>query len=361
MNAAQHFSSSYALQRRRFHAAANDAGLTLESHTHPLAGREGEKLAMDVARLGARHAQRVLIIASGTHGLEGFCGSGAQLSMLADPTFHRHAQQAGVAVLYVHGVNPWGFSWLHRWTHENVDLNRNCIDFSAPASLPVNHRYAEIAELLVPAEWPAPEADSKLMVWMGLHGYAAMQQAVQGGQYTHPNGLFYGGTQPAWSNLTFRKVVREHAATCTHLAMIDLHSGLGPSGQGERIVAAPDDSASRARARAWWKTVTSLEEGNSVSAKVSGSLCSVLQEESPRAQVTSIALEYGTEPPIAVLTALRADQWLSNQRNPDPRQQDAIRQQVLAAFYTDTDLWKQQVVDQALEAVIQAVDGLASE
>ena len=40
------------------------------------------------------------------------------------------AHDAGVAVLYVHGLNPYGFSWWRRTTHENVDLNRNFRDFA---------------------------------------------------------------------------------------------------------------------------------------------------------------------------------------------------------------------------------------
>ena len=56
------------------------------------------------------------------------------------------------AALYVHAINPFGFSHLRRVTQENVDLNRNCIDFDVP--LPVNAGYAEIHDLLLPATWP---------------------------------------------------------------------------------------------------------------------------------------------------------------------------------------------------------------
>ena len=47
-----------------------------------------------------------------------------------------------------------------------------------------------------------------------------------------------------------RHVLRDHGRRCKRLAWIDLHTGLGPSGHGERIFAGRDDAGgARARAR----------------------------------------------------------------------------------------------------------------
>jgi hypothetical protein len=130
------FSATYAQARVRFLEAAARAGLAIESHVHPLAGREGETLAMDVARDGPADAASVLIVSSACHGVEGHCGSGVQVFALHDQEWLAKARGAGVAVLYIHALNPYGFSHGRRVTHENVDLNRNFQDFSQP--LPVN-------------------------------------------------------------------------------------------------------------------------------------------------------------------------------------------------------------------------------
>ena len=83
-------------------------------------------------------------------------------------------------------------------------------------------------------------------------------------------------------------------------------------------------------------------------------------EECPQAEYTGIALEYGTQPLLQVLQALRADHWL-DQHPEAPRELAAqIKREMLEAFYTDTPQWKQQIVDQAREAMVQAVDGLAA-
>jgi hypothetical protein len=355
--AAPYFAQSYAEARRKFLAACDATGLDVQSHPHPLLGRDGEALAMDVARFGPADAQALLLITSACHGVEGFCGSGLQNALLADPAFHRAAHDAGVAVLYVHGLNPWGFSWWRRTTHENVDLNRNFHDFARP--LPRNEAYDELAHWIVPATWPSPEADAALAAYAEKHGQRALQRAVSGGQYTQPQGLFYGGLGPTWSQQTLRHVLQDHGTRCARLAWIDLHTGLGPSGHGERIFACRDDAAALARARAWWgDAITSIYDGSSTSAPLVGLMWLAAYEECPQAEYTGIALEYGTEPFEEVTDALRADQWLENQPQTDAATRDTIKRRIRNAFYTDTDVWKASIVAQGREAAMQAVAGL---
>jgi len=356
---ARHFADSYAAARGGFLLDAEAAGLDVHSHAHPLLGQHGEPLAMDVARHGPADAAAVLIISSGCHGVEGFCGSGVQRSLLRDPSFHALADRAGVALLYVHALNPWGFSWWRRTTQENVDLNRNFHDFHAP--LPANPGYDAIANWLVPREWPSPEADAQLATWAAEHGPAALQAAITGGQYDHPEGLFYGGRAPTWSHQTLRHVLNDQASRCRRLGWIDLHTGLGPSGHGERIFAGRDDAAAVARARAWWgPSVTSIYDGSSSSARLEGLMCFAVEQSCPQAAFTSIALEYGTVPIEQVIQALRADQWLENHPEAGADQRDMIKRQTLSAFFTDTPTWKAQVLSQAHEAVRQGIDGLAA-
>ena len=94
MNAAASFAQSYAEARRKFLAAAQAGGLSVSSHEHPRRGRDGEALAMDVARLGPPDASALLVLSSACHGVEGFCGSGAQVSLLGDARFHAAAAQS---------------------------------------------------------------------------------------------------------------------------------------------------------------------------------------------------------------------------------------------------------------------------
>ncbi len=354
------FSGSYAEARTKFLEGAASLGLRIHSHLHPLTGLDGETLAMDVVRDGPADADRLLIVSSACHGVEGYCGSGVQVAALADAEWREKARAQGVAVLYIHALNPYGFSHIRRVTQENVDLNRNFHDFSQ--ALPVNSAYRDVQPLLLPEHWPpGPENLAATAAFIAERGMPAFQAAVSGGQHEFPDGLFFGGTAPTWSNQTVRTVLRQHAAGVKRLGWIDLHTGLGPSGHGERIFAARDDAATLTRARAWWgDAVTSMYDGSSTSARLTGLMCFAAYDEFPQAEYTAIAMEYGTQPLTEVMDALRGDHWLHLHPEASPELARQIKQRMMNAFYTDTDAWKGQIVSQARQAMFQAVDGLSS-
>jgi hypothetical protein len=359
------FSASYAEARQKFLQAADDAGLRVEAKPHPLKGLHGEDLAMDVARDGHPSASKLLILSSGCHGVEGYCGSGVQVAALGDAQLRERAAARGVAILYIHALNPYGFSHVRRTTHENVDLNRNFHDFSAP--LPANEEYRQLHPLLVPRQWPPEEENTRrIMQYVARHGEKAYQAAISGGQYDFADGLFYGGRAPTWSNLALREVLRTHGRRAARLAWIDIHTGLGPGGVGERIYAGVDDPAAIARTQHWWggaghTPVVSFYDGSSTSAVLTGLMFTSVYDECPQAEYTGIALEYGTQPIMETFQALRAEQWLRAHPDAPPALAEAIRQQVMDAFYTDTDAWREQILAQAREALFQAVEGLAAE
>ena len=82
-------------------------------------------------------------------------------------------------------------------------------------------------------------------------------------------------------------------------------------------------------------------------------------EECPQAEYTGIELEYGTLSILEVMNALRADQWLENHPQAGLEQRQVIKQQMRDAFYTDSGRWKRAVVDQARDAALQGLTGLA--
>lgn len=361
------FAPRYAQARQKFLQACLSAGLTVEPHLLPMRGRDGEELSCDVAFDGAPDADRLLILSSGCHGVEGHCGSGVQVFALHDAEWREKARSAGVAVLYVHALNPHGFSFGRRVTQENVDLNRNFVDFTQP--LPVNAAYAELHALLVPDTWP-PTAENQAAVhaWIEKNGIGAYQTAVSGGQYQFEDGLFFGGKAPTWSHRMIRAVLRRHTRRTRRLAWIDLHTGLGPNGIGERIFACRDDKIAYERANAWWGNgagqtdaapVTSIYDGSSTSALLRGLMWDAVYDECPQAEYTGIAMEYGTVPVLDVLSALRGDHWLHRHPEAPADLSDAIRRRTLEAFYTDTDAWRGQIVSQARQAMFQAADGLS--
>jgi hypothetical protein len=352
------FSRTYAQARQRFLDAAEAQGLAVTSHRHPLLGIDGEILALDVARFGAVDAPRLLVISSACHGVEGYAGSAIQLRLLTDTAFAAAARAADVAVLYLHALNPYGFSWCRRATHENVDLNRNFHDFSKP--LPENPAYDLLAHALVPARWPpSPAVEAGLMGYAAQHGMRALQEAITTGQHQHPEGLYYSGRNPTWSHRRLRQVLQSEGRACQRLAWIDLHTGLGPHGVGERILACPEDDITVARARRWWGVMTSIHDGSSSSTRLNGQMWTVAPDECPQAEFTGMALEFGTVPPLQVLAALRAEQWLENHPECDSALAASIKQQLRDVFCPDSPAWRDAVLAHGCADAWAALTGLA--
>ncbi|QNP50482.1 M14 family metallopeptidase [Diaphorobacter aerolatus] len=359
------FADCYALARARFIAGLATAGIALMQHRHPLPGLEGEELAVDVALDGEPDAERLLIVSSGCHGVEGLCGSGVQVFALYDDEWREKARANGVAVLYVHALNPHGFSFRRRVTEDNVDLNRNFIDFTRP--LPANPEYDELHPILLPAQWP-PSLQNEMALGrlVATRGEAALQAVISRGQYQHADGLFYGGNAPTWSHRTLRAILQTHGRSARRIAWLDLHTGLGPYGHGERIYAGRNQAEDRQRAVRWWDgggatPVTVAGDGASASSELTGQMYGCIHEECPQAEFTGLTLEFGTIAAVQVLQALRADQWLSLHPDADEMLAVQIRAQMRNAFYDESETWKGMVISQSRQAMFQAVDGLCGE
>ena len=360
MEGPRYFSNDYGTARGRFLNACGEAGATVESYGAPARGPAGEPLFAEVAWLGPPAAERVLVTISATHGAEGFCGSAVQLGWL-EAGLHKEMPD-GIALLQVHAINPYGFAWLRRVTEDNVDLNRNFVDHGAP--YPVNDGYETLKEVICPPEWNdavIAETQAVLDAYAEEHGPRALQKAISGGQYSHPEGIFYGGDAPTWSHRLLMKVFRDKLAAARQVAVIDYHTGLGPFGYGERICIHEPDSAGLERARQWYDgDITSPILGDSASVELTG--FNVLGMEtalSDDAALTAVALEYGTIPSPEVRLALRADNWLHLHGEADSTQGRAIKEQIRAAFSPDKDDWKKMVWARALETQRQALAGLA--
>lgn len=361
MNPATHFAQSYVEARDKFLAAAAACGARALWHVHPSErGAQGEELSVDMAQIGDERAPGLLLLTSGTHGVEGFCGSGCQVALLRDEAFRAAVERSGASVLMLHALNPYGFSHLRRVNEDNADLNRNFVDFASP--LPSNPAYAEIHRWLLPAAWPPPPAsEAKLGAWIKAHGDKAFQAAVSGGQYAFPDGMFYGGSGMSWSNACLHAALRAQVRSRQRLGWIDFHTGLGPRGHGEKIYSGRDEAIDIGRARAWWGgEVTSFFDGSSASARVSGVISAAAYIECPRTEMTAIALEYGTYPLEQTLQALRAEHWLHNHPEAPPGLRQEIKRAIRDTFYIDADDWKATVYEQAKDACLKALAALCA-
>ncbi|MEM7253645.1 MAG: M14 family metallopeptidase, partial [Pseudomonadota bacterium] len=340
----RYFATHYADARAKFVDAAQAASAPLWHFEHPLAGPQGERLSTDIAWLGAGEAHNIVVAGSATHGVEGFCGSGCQTGFLAENWAAR--LQADTALVLVHANNPHGFAHERRVNEDNIDLNRNFIDFDK--GYPESPGYAALHPALVPASWEGEardEADAIIAAYIEREGLAAFQQVTSRGQYTHPDGLFYGGTEPSWSRRTIEAFARAHLAHARRIAIVDFHTGLGPRGYGEIIGRGAPGDPRYERTVAWYgDDVRSAVVGNSASVRLSGTIDFGYQRACPNAEQTAITLEFGTLPLEDVHAAIRADNWLYARggAQASPRFSD-IKAQIRSAFYGEDSQWKADI------------------
>ncbi len=367
------FPIHYSQARAAFLSQARVLRAKEHSDIHPFKGRQAEELALDIAVVGDPLAGKRLLVTSGCHGVEGIAGSGIQVAALQDHGVIEKAKAANITLVFAHALNPYGFSFWRRVTQENIDLNRNFQDFTK--TLPVNADYEIFHPLLIPQQWP-PNAENQLNIQRLIQerGIGFVQAAVSGGQYSRDDGLFYGGREPSWSNRAVHRLMTHHCKGARDLAWIDLHTGLGPSGVGERIFSSRFDRTSSTvteraqeitRSRAWWSSngatpLTNPEEGTSSSALLTGVIVNAFKRECAETRLTKLTLEFGTQPLLAVLSAMRGEQWA----NLNPQAPEALRESLIKAmreaFFVDTPEWKASVTKQGLNSIHQALDGLAN-
>ncbi|MDX8512110.1 DUF2817 domain-containing protein [Mesorhizobium captivum] len=345
--AARSYSVGFAELRQRFRNAAQRAGADLTEYVHPLHGPAGEVLATDVAFIGRRSAPKLMVLISGTHGVEGQFGSACQTAWLEENAPWRLPDDT--AILVVHLINPWGTAWSRRVNEDNVDLNRNFIDWRAAA--PKNEKYADLHPALVCREWEGPDrvrADEALeAARKRLGGHAGIARIVEAGQYKFPDGLFYGGAGPVWSNRTLNDILTAFAAQARHVVVFDMHTGAGPYGYPALLSVAEGEHDGLA----WGKSVfgpalsvvltgRDAKTDTGIAATATGYVSAAVRTALPGARVLPLVIECGTLDGAAVMDAVQADNWLQLYGKDDSPLGLRIKATLRAAFIPDDADWQ---------------------
>ena len=244
MHSGDHFSPDYVTARARFREAVGQTGGRLTPLALSARGPRDETLTIDVAWFGAETPTRVFLHSSGVHGVEAFAGSAVQLQWLADPI---PEMREDAALVLVHVINPYGMAWLRRFNEHSVDLNRN---FLAPDETydgaPVG--YAQLDTLLNPPSPPSRGLFYLQASWLiARHGLPWLRQAVAGGQYINPKGLFFGGASMEEGPRVLQEHLQSRLAGVSHLVVVDLHTGLGPFGVDTLLALADNEGDPRFR------------------------------------------------------------------------------------------------------------------
>lgn len=325
-----HFSPTYALARERFRAATADLA------RGALELRDG--LTIDWAYQGDPDAEDLVVLTSGLHGVEGFPGSAIQLALLEEP--------APISILHVHALNPWGMANLRRVNESNVDLNRNFLPPGA-AYTGIDEGYRRLSPLLNPKGPPRRlEAFWPRVAWeLARHGLPALRNAVAKGQYEVPNGLFYGGAKLEEGPKLFLDFVDEHLAWRRRVVHVDLHSGLGKSGDRTLVLEGKAGDAQRERARSAFGEVRAWDPSDPTAYEIVGGLCTEVERRLPSVRYDGLTCELGTVSNLEIIVSLRDENRVWFECGGD-REHPAVRRLLHAYCRPEAD-WRRAVLGHA--------------
>ncbi len=357
------FDCDYGQARLRFLAAAQSAGAQTREYSHPsLRTVDDQPLFIDTARVGSENASHVFLIFSGTHGLEGLAGSAVQSDYLQSlPLLPSHA-----AILFVHGVNPYGVAHSSRTNEDNIDLNRNFIDHSSLTNTKTDVE-CEVQAILAstPVNFETLEGlGAKVGPLVEKYGAGPVINAVTAGQYAFPEGLNYGGEAPSWSNQTLRGIIKRETTQASRVVFLDWHSGLGSFGEPCYLCFNTPASPNFKRVHNWWGIDAGADESAFDTAdsqpQYSGLLVQGLAEELPAtAESVRAVIEFGTYDNMVMLGALMVDRWLRfSATTPLSTDDLELKQWMIERFYPSDSSWREAVITMSRNIHKQTLDGL---
>ena len=213
-------------------AALEATGATVETYSYPI--NESEGLYIDNIYLPATQEQtNLIVLTTGVHGIEGYIGAVMLEVFFTD--IYPQLDQADTGVLVVANVNPYGMKNMRRYNENNVDLNRNFILDWENFDLATNDKYPQVESFLGPqkpignALWHEAGFYLHLAKEAVTVGADTVSDALLGGQYEYPQGVYYGGTGDEASTVYLKDVFTQClAGSYENIVHIDIHSGYGP-------------------------------------------------------------------------------------------------------------------------------------
>jgi hypothetical protein len=351
------FSPDYVTARQRFRQAAARLGWQLEAQPIGVTGPGGEDLTVDVASPSNIDPDRVLVVSSGIHGVEGFFGSAVQVALM-----ERWASEAGppVKCVFLHGLNPFGFAWLRRFDDNNIDPNRNFL-LAGEQYEGSPEGYAALDPVLNPRRPPSRwEPFTMKALWaIARYGVPALRQAVASGQFDFPQGLFFGGAAPSRTHRLLNEHLGRWLQGSRHVVHLDFHTGLGGRGTYKLLIDYPlSESLHRRLTDLFGAGSFEASEPRGIAYDPRGSFGRWCVSRNLAPDYLFACAEFGTYGPIQVLAGLRSENQAHHWGKPSDPSTVRAKQRLKELFCPSATDWRSQVLKESFDLVDRALKGL---
>jgi hypothetical protein len=293
--------ATYESSRDRFRASLasfSDLGFAPVLTSIPLA--DDSDLTIDIIRTDAtRDKQRLLILTTGLHGIEGYVGAGI-LKLFTEEYLPRFDPET-TGVLLVHPINPYGMKHRMRVNKNNVDLNRNFNDnFENMKS--INPHYESMDFLLNPARaMKSPLYEKSAFFFNTLQalpkGVSHIRETALMGQYRIKDGMYFGGFEMQEETQVMMKILASAPNDYAQIVFLDIHTGYGPRWQ-MTLLNPPSEKRTAAETASRFKVPSvagvNPDEFYSINGDMVEYFCKMLMAKHPEKQVYAGAFEFGT-------------------------------------------------------------------
>jgi len=221
--------------------------LDVEKDTYPIQ----EECSVSSFMCENPNAKKLLLITTGEHGIEGYAGN--VFLQLFVHEFLSNIKHDEVSLLLVHAINPWGMKHKRRVNKDNIDLNRNFLDFSSPDIDLRNESFEKMRKYFTNPK-PVGKVDLnfflnivKLIPYIITLRSNGIKEALTKGQYTCERCVYYGGKQEVCCTQYMKALYRHVYSTYDFVLHLDIHTGAGPKNRMVIVNSIFDEQESRER------------------------------------------------------------------------------------------------------------------
>ena len=181
------------------------------------------------------------------------------------------------------------------------------------------------------------------------HGMPAMKNAVAGGQYEYPKGLFFGGAGLQKTGQILDAELPRWVGQAKRVVHIDFHTGLGKRGDYKLFVDHPwgSDGANALSGAFGAHVVEPWEPERGTSYAIRGGLGSWCKARLPHVDYDVLAAEFGTVHILRVIAALHDENRATHWGGADHPSLPPARERLRDTFAPPERTWRDAVVPRA--------------
>ena len=363
-----YFTKSYENARKAFLDKANQIILNnLEARlaSHQVPSKTDSELYIDTLFIPANtNPEKLIVISSAVHGIEGYVGSAIQQMFLKEilPVL----KIKNTSFLIIHSINPFGFKYHRRVTENNVDLNRG-LEQDRKLFKSINKGYSQLNDYLNPEKkYSKRDLFHSFFILKSLtllirKSISSLRQAALQGQYQFPKGLYFGGMEFEPQKKILEELLITNIQKDQKVLTIDLHTGYGKKGMLHILQNHADE------------TVKSITEkicndhpihrgGKDKFYEIFGDFAEFVGQVAPLNTCIPLVFEYGTQNNLGLLGGFRAIHTMISENQgfhhgySNPKVEKKVKDKFLKMFYPNDKILREGILEQTRKILPEIIE-----